>query len=227
MSFKRLGDPRRQEAIVPFLQAADELNGHLVVFAVHKTLRLIPCKKKDVDKGRQAFGLNAKWNPRAFEDAFFKTHLFSLLVSQWSKQHTDVTWISDQDEFVANEQRLDDAQIMAAKISSLYSPHPLGILAMNTTSVDGVGREFEDFVAIPDLAAGMVSNLSTRLAKTETWSSISANKFLPGDALKAKSNLLLDWFWFDSAELRRTCIVIDKCGGQPRVFKLDHMNDVG
>src|SRR5581483_5687011 len=35
ISFKRLSDPQRRAALVPFLQAAHELPGHLVAFVVH------------------------------------------------------------------------------------------------------------------------------------------------------------------------------------------------
>jgi hypothetical protein len=36
MSFKRLDDPNRLQALVPFLQAADTLSGHLIGVLVHK-----------------------------------------------------------------------------------------------------------------------------------------------------------------------------------------------
>lgn len=224
MSFKRLGDPQRQEALVPFLQAADTLNGHLVVFAVHKSVHLHPCKKEDIQQWKQLFELSANWNHRAFEAAFRKTHFFSLLVGQWSRPSMDVTWISDQDEFVANEARLDDAQRLAARLSTLYLPHSLRVFAMNTTKVDGPQLEFEDLLAIPDLAAGMLSELSSALAKGISWSDIDGRKPLYDGDIQPKSELLVDWFWHADASLRRTCIVIDKIGIKTRVFKLDQLS---
>jgi hypothetical protein len=121
----------------------------------------------------------------------------------------DVTWISDQDEFVDNEQRLDDAQKIAARISTLYLQHTLRVFAMNTTQIDGPGREYEDLVAIPDLAAGMLSELSRNL--------------LEDGAIQIKSDVISDWFWHEGANLHRTCIVLDKVADKSRVFKLDRL----
>jgi len=223
MSFKRLSDPQRQAALVPFLEAADGISGHLVVFVVHKSVRLHPSKKGDIREWQKNLGLSGKWNHQAFEEAFRKAHFYALLTSQWSRRRMDVTWISDQDEFVANEKRLDDAQKLAAKLTMLHSPHSLGIFAMNTTRIDEASREFEDFVAIPDLAAGMLSDLSSQLVKSATWSDLGTSTVLQDDVLQPKSDLLVDWFWFEKANLRRTCIVIDNVEKQTRVFKLDHL----
>lgn len=224
MSFKRLGDPQKQKALVPLLQAADGLNGHLVVFAVHKSIRLGLMKKGDVKVWRKLFDLSAKWNHLAFEEAFRKTHFFALLTGQWSKRLMDVTWISDQDEFVANDDRLDDAQKLAAKLATLYSPHSLGIFAMNTTKIDDDSREYEDFVAIPDMAAGMISELCNSIEMSKNWQGFINGIDIESDTLQFKSELLADWFWFDSAKLRKTCIVIDKYKNKGRVFKLDQFN---
>jgi hypothetical protein len=221
MSFKQLGDRQRQEALIPFLQAADTLDGHLVVFVVHKSVRLHPSKKEDIHKWRQLLSLSAKWNHRSFEEAFRKAHFFALLVSQWSQPFMDVTWISDQDEFVGNDERLDDAQNLAAKLSTLYLPHTLRVFAMNTTKVDGPGREFEDLVAIPDLAVGMLSELSSSLAKGSAWEELNGRTLLEENDIQLKSEVIADWFWYADASLRRTCIVIDKFGKGARVFKLD------
>jgi hypothetical protein len=67
MSFKRLGDPQRQAALPLFLQAADSLNGHLVVFVVHKSIRLHPAD--DLRRLRELFALSANWNHGALEQA--------------------------------------------------------------------------------------------------------------------------------------------------------------
>lgn len=221
MSFKRLGDSQRQEALIPFLQAADTLDGHLVVFVVDKTVRLHPTSKEDVESWQRNFDLSARWNRRSFEHAIRKAHFFSLIVAQWSKPLMDVTWVSDQDEFVASDKHLDDAQKLAAQFSSLYLPHTLREFAMNTTEIDEPSLEFEDLVAIPDLAAGMLSDLSSTLAKGVSWADIDGRHVLESSALQTKSEILADWFWHSGANLRRACIVIDKVGTQSRVFKLD------
>jgi hypothetical protein len=47
-----------------------------------------------------------------------------------------LTWITDQDEFVANDARHDDALVAAARVSPFYVPHPMGVFALNTTGQD-------------------------------------------------------------------------------------------
>jgi hypothetical protein len=124
MSFKRLGDPQRQAALVPFLQAAHDLPGHLVVFAIHKSVNLYPMNKDDPDWAGKVFALSANWKRPSLDDAIRKSHLFALLVSQWSKPLMDVTWISDEDEFVANDKRLDDSQHCGSAFIVLFAAYP-------------------------------------------------------------------------------------------------------
>jgi hypothetical protein len=100
-------------------------------------------------------------------------------------------------------------------------PHTLGEFAMNTTKVDGPGLEFEDLVAIPDLTAGMLAELSSALAKGASWSDLNGRHALQMGIVQLKSELIADWFWHSDARLARTCIVIDKVDTRSRVFKLD------
>jgi hypothetical protein len=222
MSFKRLGDPQRQAALIPFLRAADSLSGHLIAFVVHKSIRLHP--SDDLKRLRELFALSANWNHGALEQAIRKAHFFALIVSQWTKPLMDVTWISDQDEFVANEKRLDDAQRIAAQLSSLYLPHTLREFAMNTTAIDDSSREYEDLIAISDLSAGTLAELSSTLGQGTSWSDLSGRHELRQDGVQLKSSIITDWFWEANSTLRRTCIVIDKVGKQSRIFKLDMLN---
>ena len=221
MSFKKLGDPQRQAALIPFLDAADALSGHLVVFAVHKRVRLHPTKKGDLPDWQKRAQLSARWNHRALEEAIRKVHFFALLVGQWSSSKMDVTWISDEDEFVGNEKRLDDAQKLAAMFTKLYQPHGLGVFAMNTTSVDGADRYFEDLVAIPDLVGGMLAELSSALSGNSSWSDLGAENLLDDEKVQAKTWLISDWFWQSEAKLRKTCVILDDVGAALRVFRLD------
>jgi hypothetical protein len=95
---------------------------------------------------------------------------------------------------------------------------------MNTTEIDGGGREIEDLVAVSDLAAGMMAELCSALATGATWSDMKRLKVLDEFVLQPKSELLLDWFWYPNARLKRTCIVLDKDTPQSRVFRLDRLS---
>jgi hypothetical protein len=223
MSFKRLDDVARQTALFEFLNAANVLDGNLVVIAVHKNVRLHPMSSVEAENLAKNFGSEGKWKGASFELAFRKAHFFALLVSQWARPMSDVTWITDQDEFVANEDRHDVMQKIAARITVLYLNRSMRVFAMNTTKDDGPELEFEDFVSIPDLAAGMVGELSSRLSKYDTWSNIDGRHELFDDHVQDKTSFLVDWFWKSGGRLRKTCVIVDKQPSQSRIFKLDLM----
>jgi hypothetical protein len=137
------------------------------------------------------------------------------MLSICSRPWIDVTWISDQDEIVANDDRLDDAQRLAAKLSTQLVPHHLGVFAMNSTAIDDHHRGFEDFVALPDLAAGMLSEIASGFINhpvaSEHYVCSSVN-------VSDKAQIIADWFWWPHANLKRTCILIDTAG--PQQFKV-------
>ena len=207
MAYKRLDDPSRQQALVPFLQAAADLDGHLVAVAVDKRKKWLSTAPGMALRLKQTYGLKASWNPRSLEAMMRKVHLLSILVSLWSRPHIDLTWITDQDEFVANDARHDDALAAAARLSSLYAPHPMGVFALNTTGQDSDSRDYEDLCAIPDLAAGMLSEIAMRLSRDGRWEE-SMQKTLDGE-LPAKAEIIGDWFWDTDMRLRKTLINID------------------
>jgi hypothetical protein len=219
MSFKNLGDSRRQQALVPFLQSADAINGHLVALVVAKKLSNLSWRGRFDETVPMRLGLHGAWKQSSFEAMFRSAQMFALMLGIWSRPWTNVTWISDQDEIVANDDRLDDAQQLAAKLNTQLVPHHMGKFAMNSTAVDGDDRAFEDFVAIPDLAAGMLSEIA---------SSFVADPGNPDNYINSttdlshKTEIISDWFWWPHANLRRTCILVDAAG--PHQFKVTQIN---
>ena len=49
--------------------------------------------------------------------------------------------LTDADTFVANDRRHDDALLAAARFSSFYIDHPMGVFRLNTTGQDPEARE--------------------------------------------------------------------------------------
>jgi len=68
MSFKRLDDPARRSALVPFLEAADTLTGHLVVVVRGQTDQMASDPKGGAIQWQRALNLKAKWTDHAFEN---------------------------------------------------------------------------------------------------------------------------------------------------------------
>jgi hypothetical protein len=209
MSFKRLNDGQRRRALGPFLEAAEYLDGHVVGVVVSKELDRLSTGANTLELWKSLHGLRASWSPRAFEALVRAAHFHALLLRAWFRPGMHVSWITDEDEIVANEDRLDDALDLSARLTGLYVPHGLGEFAMNTVAVDPKDESFEDFVAIPDLAAGMLTEVVNQWSSAPMWSEGGALE-LAADRLSEKAKIIADWFWHPGGSLRKTSILIDR-----------------
>jgi hypothetical protein len=211
ISFKRMNDGERQRAIVPFLQAADSLPGHLVTIAVDKRKRQLATGANSLQLWRRLHGLNGKWNSKSFEDMARKCLFFAVLTSVFGRPRSNISWITDQDEFVANEHRLDDAQNFAARILAQYIPEKSGIFAMNHAAIDAPDLQYEDLCSVPDLAAGMTADICSELSALGRWES-GERRPLPEGEMQPKTSLLSDWYGFTDGALMKSLILIDDEG---------------
>ena len=218
MGFKNLNDAHRRNALIPFLSASESLVGNVVTVAVTKELRHLSSYQNAIDVWRKTNSLQAKWNPGAFEQMARIAHFFSLLVAAWSTPGANVSWITDEDEIVANAERLTDAQEFAARLAGIFLPHNLGEFMMNTPAVVNNHSAFEDFLASPDLAAGMIGEI---LTTTPVYEPGAQNVFRYAQ-LTEKSEIISDWFWHHLGTLKKTCILIERAeNGKYGVGRLD------
>jgi hypothetical protein len=208
MSFKNLNDSHRQQALVPFLEAAETLHGHVVVVAVAKELTYLCTHSRAIETWSGLHTLHAGWNRRAFEQMARVAHFFSLFLAAWSSPGMHISWMTDEDDIVANPGRLEDAHQFAARLAGLYVKHPLGEFMMNTPAVVGNDTAFEDYLAIPDLASGMVGEVLA--VNRPHWS--DGNSLPEGHHLSRKSDIIADWFWHNDGSLKKSCILIQRAG---------------
>ena len=218
MAFKNMNDGQRRRALIPFLEAAECLDGHVVVVAVTKKLVHLSASASAKRAWDGIHGLQASWDLKTFEQMTRVAHFFSMLLGVWSSPGMDVTWITDEDSVVANPRRLDDMHQFAASISGLYVPHRLGTFAMNTASYETDTLGFEDFVAIPDLAAGMISEVLMLRHINE----MGRSRF-GSEGLSDKADVIADWFWHRLGSLKKTCIKIDAAEGKPGQFGIGEL----
>ncbi|MBA4793332.1 MAG: hypothetical protein H2041_06665 [Phenylobacterium sp.] len=218
MAYKKLGDGVRQAALPAFLSAAADLDGHLVAIAVDKRQKWLSTQPGMADELRRVFQLQCSWNPRALEALMRKAHFLALLLSVWAPAGAHVTWLTDQDEFVANDKRHDDALLAAGRLSSMYLDQPMGIFALNTTAQDSARRHFEDLCSVADLMAGLLSDARAGLPSEANWA--VEERRVVGPDLPLKAQVLLDWFADRGMRLRKTLISIDYLGAQSMVREL-------
>ena len=183
------------------------LDGHVVVVAINKKITHISTHHGSVGVWEALYGFQARWDPRAFEEMVRVSHFFSLFLAAWSSPNMNISWMTDEDDIVANAERLDDAHQFAARLSTLHVPHRLGEFMMNTPAVMPDELMFEDFLAIPDLAAGMISEILKTTSTNRSKTSLSVHDDQP---LTDKSEMIADWFWHSAGTLKKTCILIDR-----------------
>lgn len=209
MSFKNLNDNHRRRALIPFLEAAESLEGEVVVVAVTKELSFLSSFGRALETWKTLHGVSGRWAPKAFEEMCRVAHFFSLFLQAWSSPQMHISWITDEDEIVANPERLEDAHQLAASFCGVYVPHRLGEFMMNTPAVLPLDRSFEDFLAIPDLAAGMVCEaLDIYHHSRDAGGHNESEQRL----LSQKSDIIADWFCHNRGSLKKVCVVIDKAG---------------
>lgn len=217
MAYKNLGDGVRQAALPAFLSAAADLDGHLVAVAVDKRQKWLSTQPGMAERLCKVFQLECAWNTRALEALMRKAHFVALLLSLWARPNTHVTWLTDEDAIVANEARHDDALRAVGRLTSMYLDQPMGIFRLNRTGQDPTQRTFEDLCAIPDLVAGMLSDVRAGLPAAG-WE--IGERRVAGPDLPLKAEVLLDWFGDPHMRLRKTLFSIDWQGPQSMVREI-------
>jgi len=200
MSYKNLNDGQRRAALVPFLKAADRIQGLCVLMAFDKRLGDL-CASDDLYERAKTDGIiQGRWKQRAFEQMMRTVQLVSTLLASVAVKDQNIYWISDMDECFATEERKADTARMMSAFTSEYVKHNLGELGIGTTEIDEVDRLEEDVTAVPDLAAGAICDLLNRMHQhLGTFPLIPA--LVP--SLKGKTDLISSWFFGGAGPLTK------------------------
>lgn len=159
MSYKGLNDGQKRRALLPFLSNADEISGVCLAVAVAKSAAtLFQWDTAGIDPGLLPC---LEWGRSVSERALRIVHFVSFFLAGVSSPGQDVLWFTDEDEIAANDLRLTFLTKLFANVSSHYLLHDLRHVRCGTTRCDNGSNEIEDLTAIPDLAAGAVSQLLT------------------------------------------------------------------
>jgi hypothetical protein len=221
MSYKALNDGHRCTALLPFLEVANQIPGLLLTIAIDKTVPTIfNSENADTSERARSHPVFEGWKPAPIERAMRTIHFASLLLRGLSCAGQDLWWFTDQDEIVANEQRLPSFVSLMANVASHYLPHTLRHMRIGTTASDTGRRDIEDFVAIPDFAAGALQGV---LNTTYARRLLDARSiFVPtSQELGPKARRIMDWFADNTQPLRRLTLIVDEpTEGEPRFTSL-------
>lgn len=184
ISYVRLGDRRRRGVLDPFLAASSRLDGFLVTALIDKRLQLF--------EGEAVPEEFRHWKRASLDRLLTTTHLLSILLAGLTKAGQDVLWVSDEDAIAPNEARMWDVCEAVARVGSQYLAHDLGHFRFATAKSDDGSRELEDLLAVPDLAAGALAELTSSYVRA--GATLTPDLVLPPPAATApKCRRLVPW----------------------------------
>jgi hypothetical protein len=211
MSFKKLNDANRLKALVPFLEASDEIEGLYLNIGVRKEIKNLYIDKKAFESVQNKGVLKGSWSAKSLENMFRIVHFVSLVIAGLAKPNQNIYWISDEDEILANPTRSSDVAGLISALTSLYVEHSLGELGVGTTRLDEGDRLEEDFAAVSDLAAGAVSEMLTKVGSTSPSCTFYGNAMheLPNH-LSKKTEVILAWLGDESRRLKKSILLFEQ-----------------
>ncbi len=221
MSYKQLNDGQRRRALMPFLEAADWIPGVLATVLVDKQfIRSLSLTSED----RLALpAIFKSWPTQVIQRLLLVAHIGSLFIAGLSTPAQNIIWLTDNDDFVANDQRVIDLTPFLAGLVGSYSNQQMGHFRFGTTNCDNGDFMIEDLASLPDLAAGALCEIPMQdILLRDSHILVSASERLP-----RKAASILTWLGKPSQALRRLCFVVDEGDkpGRVRVRALDLLSD--
>jgi hypothetical protein len=203
MSYKNLNDAKRREALFPFLLAANHIQGLSVTFLINKQINSL-----FVTEGKIQVPELSHWSRASVEKLLRVLHFISMFIAGLSASNQHLFWFSDQDNIVPNYEKLTEVNRLLAHISSHYLTHDMGELRCGTTECDDGSRFIEDFISVPDLVAGALTDvLNTNSDLQRDPTVIGRVRSL--ENLSLKTRMILAWFKDRSQPLKRLVCVFD------------------
>ena len=203
-SFKKLNDKYRSNALEDFTRASDRINGILFSFAINKKAFLFEETIPDNNLGKQISNLK----PNVVNKMITASHLGAYLVSSLAFPDQNIMWFTDNDSISANDKTTTIlTQVFATSISNIVDFN-LGNLRCGSAKCDMGNNQIEDLLAIPDFAAGMISE---QLAKHQ----YTQNMFCISSPTMSPKMLKLAWWYSDSStNLKKFLTVLDTRNGK-------------
>ena len=211
MAFKAMNDKLRREALVPFLQLADEIEGWLVLFAASK---VGGSAFRSADRPDEFEQLLKSWKPSVRERLLRIMHFSTFLLSGLSSPGQDVLWIIDKDEVAPNAEQLTQLTQVLARVSSNSIGHDLRHLRCGTTHSDDGSLSLEDLVAICDLGAGALCEVATAIVSQGRFPVRDVATALPA-GLTWKSRAIASWLAANRGSLKRLTCLIELSASSP------------
>jgi len=199
------------DALPAFLNAADSIDGISITFLLNKNIRSVIANDERTylknclqENCLQDF---TGWKDKPFEKLFRVAQFVGFLVAGLSRVGQNIWWLTDEDEIVANEQRLQAAMKFLAGASTRFVTHCLGSLRCMTDACDGGTGFAKDLTSIPDLVAGALAEAWNKSAHDGTLPKSGQSSMLsPNVAPKALR--ILSWLSQKDTSLKKLVCVV-------------------
>ena len=208
MSFKGLSDKHRREALVPFLESADNIEGLLITFLINKKIKSLAYYPGLLSKWKDKLELQWNWSESQFVQMLNITHFVSILIGALGKDNQSIYWISDQDEIFANQSKHQDVGRIMSKLGNIYIQHTPGELGVGTSEIDPGDRAEEDLTSIADLAAGALVDVVNQCSKNKKWN--TNHNMILIEGAKPRAQEIIIWLSEPQHKLKKITIVFDE-----------------
>jgi hypothetical protein len=204
IEFKKLAASGRDSALPDWLRSADNLIGYLITLAVDVKLDSIFGQPDQIGQLPQILsgtGLGNSWKPHIAEKLLRILHFQSYLCSLVLRPQQGVFWMTDRDAITEDSEKTKALLNTWVRVFPLYIPdglakHKLG-LAIPFDAKNPEGRQLNDALTYPDLAAGAVEEFL-------------ADYFSEGPKNRGKTTTdsILKWLAVDSPTLKKRVLRI-------------------
>lgn len=216
MSFKRLGDSQRNEALLPFLSAADEIPGLSVTILIDKKIQSFFTGPGPLDMSHPDLAAVQHWKPVVLEKLLRVLQFAAFFLAGLSRPGQDVLWITDDDAIAPNADRVTEVTTLFSNIASHYLDYDLRHLKFGTAiTTDDGSRTIEDLVSIPDLVAGALLQTASDMRLHDMFPASRISLPLP-PGMSRKTQSIMRWFADKAHPLKRVVYAIES-EGQGRV----------
>ncbi len=222
MSYKGLNDRLKLRALPAFLSCAGAMNGLLITFAINTRIKYM-----FAEQFLQVWPELRAIKKGPLEDLLRVVHFGAQAVMTAFSSSQNIVWFTDCDAIVANEECQQHFGSLAETLirRMFITQETVGRIAFGISEVDDGSLEIEDFLAIPDLAAGALCDMLDQLNKTGLR--VTPRIVLNKPILREKTNIICEWISKTFCPLKKFGIVFDKLGQRdfrPTFFSIQNTN---
>lgn len=208
MSFKGLNDVVKKQTLFPFLSAADDLQGVLLSFAIHKNLDEFKIAPDDFEEISRSFPVSTNWGIKSFQDALRAISLFALGATGFSKNADQINWLTDNDVFTEPTARFNHLKTIVAQTLSNWKEEPFDLVVESSKNTSLPKDRAEDILSIPDLVAGSLATILTSHYRSSGTPPLAKSIFAIESSSVDKADNIFDWHCQRDGNLSKVVVIL-------------------